>query len=128
MILAVSIGAVVLLVATGCASASPLDRGIELCERQLQYEIEQAKPQPSAGWLDSELVTSDVQSTPRGEAGGAAYDISGVATVTLSDGTTVVSEWECFTQTPSGGETSSAVQFIDGECSTARRDALGDSC
>lgn len=126
----VAAGAVGALVAvlSGCSTQTPLERGIAICESKLQYEIEQAMPRPEIGWLDSDLETRNVVAKMR--PGGEelhVYEISGTALVTLSDDSLVVTNWECFTQTTESG-TTAAITYVDGTCSTARKELLPEEC
>ncbi len=108
----------------GCTPADPVQVGTEMCADKLQHEIEQAHELIVGTWSGSKLDPGVETTTSRG---GAAYDVSGTAHVTLEDGTTLPFRWSCFTQT-TDGKTHAAVQYIDGECSTARRQAGADDC
>lgn len=113
------------LALAGCANASPLEAGSQKCTESLQYEIEQVKAEPKAGWVDSEL-DSDVTSHESPDDSEYAYTIFGTANVHLSDGTTLTVDWECFTQTIDG-ETYATIMRIDGQCSKTHREALEES-
>ncbi len=119
---AIILVAVLAMVLDGCTVMTPKTEGAERCQDHLQYEIEQALPEPPAGWLESELVVDHVTLTEH-EGLEDAYDYVGTATVTLVDGTTVPVEWTCFSQVV-GGKTRAALQTINGICTTTKRQTV----
>lgn len=117
--------AVAALLLTACAAPDPLSAGTKQCEDSLQYEIEQALPEPAAGWVDAELTPGTTGHESR-DGSEYAYYVRGTAEVQLADGETVTADWECFTQTVDG-TTYAAVTRINGECSKTHREALEEA-
>ncbi len=105
------------LLLAGCSVKSAETGVINVCEQELQYEIEQGVPEPAGGWVDSELTTSNVKVTQRPNEDVEAFDISGTAHVALESGRTITVDWGCFGQRYEGRD-SAAIMSIDGYCST----------